>query len=731
MKKKIFLMVAAILALCLTCGMLLVACNPNKGNNNGGGGGGEAQESWTESVSTMNKDLEERFSKNDNQFVTENGRKFVADFELELAIDDKTEKNADASYKLIGKANIDVDAFGTQFYLAVTENKEGYTTPKTLFGIGYEDIQNSPYFYFNINDGGYKKVHGFSLHQLMLDLDAKNGTEAQASEESIWDKIVGYIKPYFDDPISIFTTLGGTGLLGEKGTRANYGNSFIYNINVPGIIKTLSSALNEDFLTGFIKLPAEAVKEVVNVITKIPVFNGCTDLKGVWDVIGGMLQYTKVSYRIDFADNSGEITGMGFTVNYIENGSKPTPVGDYTLSLNKIRVDLGDPIADIFAGTGIDEVADDAAINILKFSVDGVAIGMKNVAEEGAAPSYEENHRYTISVDADLNPFALMELVGRDRGEGADTNIANAIKKLGYLHIEINEVNAENEIINNILLIHTKTEEGYIIAQFKGMKEDVNDLPVEIGGRYSIQELVEYIGILSRQKSASAAASDFNSIINTVKKVIGYVQDIWAMIDVDFNNIASEGVTVEISNLMNYIASKLNFPEGDFVGTLIKNRIATLDGGSDIINIKVSDAKYGVCDTVDTQTIKGFIYGESTDKMAVGVKEGTTLNYTADAGSAGNTVNGFYFGSKAGEPAVTFIDIDGQEFAGIAHLYYVDYDPSIVGQEQTVTAYFGQGTSLTQIFALAPGALGDIAKYPLSGIMSAQFQVTIPAPAAA
>lgn len=143
MKKKIFLMVAAILALCLTCGMLLVACNPDKPNPTPPPT--DAQESWSESVTTMNKELSQKL-KDNQQFNPNGGRKFVADFELELAIDDKTEANADASYKLIGKANISVDSFDTQFYLAITENKEGYTTPKTLFGLGYDDDATNPYF---------------------------------------------------------------------------------------------------------------------------------------------------------------------------------------------------------------------------------------------------------------------------------------------------------------------------------------------------------------------------------------------------------------------------------------------------------------------------------------------------------------------------------------------------------------------------------------------------------
>lgn len=726
MKKKIFLMVAAILALCLTCGMLLVACNPDKPNPTPPPT--DAQESWSESVTTMNKELSQKL-KDNKQFNPNGGRKFVADFELELAIDDKTEANADASYKLIGRANINVDAFDTQFYLAITENKEGYTTPKTLFGLGYDDDATNPYFYININGGGYKKINAFSLHQLMLDLDAKEGNKSSEAVSSAfgWDEIKGIFEGILADPSSIFDLLSTMELIKTDGTRANYGNSFIYEFNLPAIINAVSSVVNDKLITD--NLGQEGLTQIMGVIKKIPVFANCSSIADVWKSIGEYIQFTKLSYRIDFAENSNEIIGMGFTVNYInylnEESSQPTPIGDYTLSLNKLRIDQGTPIADIFAGTGIDEVADDAAINILKFSIDGVAIGMKNVAGEGATPSYEENHRFTISVDADLNPFALMELVGRDRGEGADTNIANAIKKLGYLHIEINEVNAENEIVQNILLIHTKTEEGYIIAQFSGLGSTDSDL----GGVYNIQELVEYIGVLSRQKSASAAAEvDFNKILEIAKKVIGYVKDIWAMVDVDFKNIASEGVTLEISNLLDYLVTALNVPSGGMID--LANIIRGLDGDSDLLNIKVSDAKYGVCETVDTKSIKGFVYGGS-EKLAVGIKEGTELKYTADAGIAGYTVNGFYFG-EVGSPVVTFIDTNGQEFSALAHLYYVDYDPSIVGQEQTVTAYFGQCTYLTNMIGmLGPGVAGDIAKYPLSGIMSAQFKVTIPAPAAA
>lgn len=592
MKKKIFLMVAAILALCLTCGMLLVACNPDKGNNNGGntGGGGEAQESWSESVTTMNKELSQKL-KDNQQFNPNGGRKFVADFELELAIDDKTEANADASYKLIGKANISVDSFDTQFYLAITENKEGYTTPKTLFGLGYDDDATNPYFYFNINDGGYKKINAFSLHQLMLDLDAKEGNKSSEAVSSAlgWDEIKGVFEGILADPSSIFDLLSTMELIKTNGTRANYGNSFIYEFNLPAIINAVSSVVNDKLITD--NLGQEGLTQIMGVIKKIPVFANCSSIADVWKSIGEYIQFTKLSYRIDFAENSNEIIGMGFTVNYIENGSKPTPIGDYTLSLNKIRVDIGEPIADIFAGTGIDEVADDAAINILKFSVDGKVLGYSS--DNLNVP----NKYYNIDIDMDLNPFKLMSLVGKATGEGANERIANAIKELGYINITIDEVTADNEFVKNILTLHSNTEEGIIVLGVTAHKA-LGNVSIAAGGVYDINELVNVIGLLvdkSQATSSAVAAADFdfNKVINIVKKVAGYFKY--------FNvaNIVNNGVTVNAKDLVNQLFTDLTgkAPEGT-----VANAIASVLG-SDVFNIKFSEFKYGECTEKETSTI--------------------------------------------------------------------------------------------------------------------------------
>lgn len=518
MKKKIFLMVAAILALCLTCGMLLVACNPDKPNPTPPPT--DAQESWSESVTTMNKELSQKL-KDNKQFNPNGGRKFVADFELELAIDDKTEANADASYKLIGRANINVDAFDTQFYLAITENKEGYTTPKTLFGLGYDDDATNPYFYININGGGYKKINAFSLHQLMLDLDAKEGNKSSEAVSSAfgWDEIKGIFEGILADPSSIFDLLSTMELIKTDGTRANYGNSFIYEFNLPAIINAVSSVVNDKLITD--NLGQEGLTQIMGVIKKIPVFANCSSIADVWKSIGEYIQFTKLSYRIDFAENSNEIIGMGFTVNYIENGSKPTPIGDYTLSLNKIRVDIGEPIADIFAGTGIDEVADDAAINILNFHFD-TFVNAKNA--EGAVVN-----KYKVTFDVDIDPFQLMELVGKAKGDGADQRIADALAKLGYFNITVDKYNADGtSLVENVVTIKSvnNAESGLIE---KVVVYAANAGSPEGGSEYTIMQIIEAVKNAFAPKSAEAtAAADGLSakIVAVINKVISLIQKI-------------------------------------------------------------------------------------------------------------------------------------------------------------------------------------------------------------
>lgn len=728
MKKKIFLMVAAILALCLTCGMLLVACNPDKPNPTPPPT--DAQESWSESVTTMNKELSQKL-KDNQQFNPNGGRKFVADFELELAIDDKTEANADASYKLIGKANISVDSFDTQFYLAITENKEGYTTPKTLFGLGYDDDATNPYFYFNINDGGYKKINAFSLHQLMLDLDAKEGNKSSEAVSSAlgWDEIKKVFEGILADPSSIFDLLSTMELIKTNGTRANYGNSFIYEFNLPAIINAVSSVVNDKLITD--NLGQEGLTQIMGVIKKIPVFANCSSIADVWKSIGEYIQFTKLSYRIDFAENSNEIIGMGFTVNYInylnEESSQPTPIGDYTLSLNKIRVDIGEPIADIFAGTGIDEVADDAAINILKFSVDGKVLGYSS--DNLNVP----NKYYNIDIDMDLNPFKLMSLVGKATGEGANERIANAIKELGYINITIDEVTADDEFVKNILTIHSNTSDGIVVATVSSHKV-MSQVSAGVGGVYDINELVNVIGLLvdkSQATSSAVAAADFdfNKVINIVKKVAGYFKY--------FNvaNIVNNGVTVNAKDLVNQLFTEFtgNAPDST-VASALKDVL-----GSDVLNIKIGQFKYGECTRKSLTDINANIrtnsntFGSDAENISDSlIKEITSIGLEGKQIAKGDS-NFYNYMKNTNEGYDIYemkgINLAGEEVTTSGFIFRTEgFDPNTVGK-QNVKFYIAIANDFVEakstIESLGKVTLNIDPLVPLYGVLVYETEIEV------
>lgn len=751
MKKKIFLMVAAILALCLTCGMLLVACN--KGGNTGGGGGGDlpdAQESWEENTSVMNQELSRRFGEN-KQFNPNGGRKFVADFEIELKLDDKTEANADASYKLIARANLDVDSFDTQIYLAVTEEKEGYTTPKTLFGLGYQDSATNPYIYININDGGYKKINGFSIGQLILDLKAKENNGAVSSADDTWTMILQALQGFVKDPSLIFSTLSEVGILGKEndgkfyGTRENYGDSFVYPVNVSKLIEMVSGILNDDNVINIIakdrlanaqtedeknKIKAEVKAQIADVIHKVPIpfFANCDSINEIWLTISDFMQFTKVSYRIDFAKNSNEITGMGFTVNYIENDNGiPRPYGDYTLSLNTLRLDQGTPIADIFAGTGIDEVADDAAINILKFSVDGKVLGYSS--DNLNVP----NKYYNIDIDMDLNPFKLMSLVGKATGEGANERIANAIKELGYINITIDEVTADDEFVKNILTIHSNTSDGIVVATVSSHKV-MSQVSAGVGGVYDINELVNVIGLLvdkSQATSSAVAAADFdfNKVINIVKKVAGYFKY--------FNvaNIVNNGVTVNAKDLVNQLFTEFtgNAPDGT-VASALKDVL-----GSDVLNIKIGQFKYGECTRKSLTDINANIrtnsntFGSDAENISDSlIKEITSIGLEGKQIAKGDSnFYNYMKNTNAGYDIYEMkgINLAGEEVTTSGFIFRTEgFDPNTVGK-QNVKFYIAIANDFVEakstIESLGKVTLNIDPLVPLYGVLVYETEIEV------
>lgn len=124
MKRKLFLALIAVLVICLTCGMLLVACN-NKDDNGGGGGGGNNPGGGTVVPPVTAKDI-----------ITDAAEKFDA-----VAKDTTGEKEFNLGIELV----------------AVNENDA------VKFALVTETIGGKDYIYGSVNGGDMMAFNGFDL----------------------------------------------------------------------------------------------------------------------------------------------------------------------------------------------------------------------------------------------------------------------------------------------------------------------------------------------------------------------------------------------------------------------------------------------------------------------------------------------------------------------------------------------------------------------------------------
>ena len=130
MKKKAFLFVIAVLVLCLTCGMLLVACdkdddNNNNNNNNNGPTSSLVPAESGEVMTAVITGLDEANKADDGEFA----------FSLEIV-----------------QSDMDAANYGT------------------LFGLAYEKIGDDYFIYAAAGNGNYIKINGAPIGQILDDL---------------------------------------------------------------------------------------------------------------------------------------------------------------------------------------------------------------------------------------------------------------------------------------------------------------------------------------------------------------------------------------------------------------------------------------------------------------------------------------------------------------------------------------------------------------------------------
>lgn len=695
------LLIVLVLVLCLST-VVLAACNDDK----------NPPETPPVDTSVATSTMIEEIIDNITSSVGI-GENFVVDLEAAFVLDDKTSNNNDVTYKLTGKGNVALQdgakESDTDFAIEIVEQKG--EAKKVLLGIAYEVIDNEPFFFINLVDSGYKKINGYSMTALYNLATGSATTQADGDGGLNLNigEIVGLVMPI---------------LFGDKGKVENNVYTLRFDLAktvgkiesmkdlVLGVLPNLGmteddlDALIAEYLGGLSYEQKGNTIHVSDLQTLLNFLKYGISLSG--DVVFAFDandKFVNASASFDFA-NTGE------------------DVGNYTLRVDKMQIGPSDTAVDVFAGFPLtkDERANAQAVNLLNFSLKGNATAFD--AENNI------KHKYTIEVQSDIEPFALFDLLkGTDKA-----NILATLKKLGYFHLEINEVfdkpaEGETPAPINIITLHSKFEEGFAVLNVHANKALIYN--VGIGGVYDFDALIDVIGKLTAPSDEPQEPSDQptepaeeTNIMDTLKTVISTIQDVLGYFTLD--NMEEDGVTVALKDLVFMICDMVGLDTGGLTGTGIS---AILD--CEKMNIQLQTPTHGTCTQVETSTIKCGI--RQSSKLNSNGLSGAQTSFIKEIksldGFQGKTLQGdgalvkYLQGYVAFDKVFTMtgIDLAGNEVLTSGFIMAADgFDPN-KADVQDVTLYIAVANDLLDLSSML--AVDDL--IPLSGTLKFKTQIEV------
>lgn len=654
MKRKLFLAVIMVLVLCLTCGMLLVACDKDDPVEP------TPPPSTDEPITVPSADV-----------WPEVQAYLQANNEYALALEIKA------------------------------KDENGNPTGNPIFGLAFEKIGDEYVMYGNVGSNSYIKLKGFDIIGLIDKIDSLVGTF------DIGDLLKG-------QSVKSLLEMVGAMIWAE--------DALLYNNNVYDFTFDIS---------GILDLIGPILAEIENIDATVAGFIGVTV-----EELGSTVQTVADVIGLKYDSTNGIVNGL---INAIADLVNTHDISIVIGTGDAVTNDENNPFGGVITGINAD-LRESAAQNLLKFSVDGTVTGYKNQAE-GAPVA---NHTYTIDVDVDINPFELLAIVDALKpetvGEGEDATtqikvdmskeeIIDMIKKVGYIGVQVNEVGADNAVIQNILTLYYNSGD-YAVAALQSHPV-MGQARLGLGGVYNLDALIDVVGMLTAPAGGAADPQEGSDsgfdIMGLLETVMGYI---------DLDNIAADGVTIDFAGLVPEIV-KLIMPEGN----------ATVEGavmdvlGSDSLNIKFGAFNFGKSEKTEAKDLIANLRLGSNEYTNSSLTENHG-NYIVDITGApglndgteipvGSAITTNMTVANIGKEVFLFngTDIDGNAAvtSGII-MDVIGFDPNTLG-EQTVTVYVGVVTDF--YFAIETiNGLGVLENpivldpmWPLFGVL--RYDVTI------
>lgn len=446
MKKKIFLAVIAIFVICLTCGMLFVACN-EKEDDNGGKKPGDI------TIETTAGDV---FAAVVNEFG---------------AVADGTSKEYNVALEIVAG-----------------------DTP--VFTLAFEQYQDKDYIYAAVGNE-FVKINGFDVGGVVVEvlnwLVGRDGTiagmvpvNAAGFNESVGSllaemNILSSSCEADDDAYRVGLNMSSiAGLLSGlnvDGKIAEAGLSGIIDPIVGALIKLLKIDLGED-----VKPSVGALIDYIGENVDVNAYFGFND---------------------DAADTSAEPFGKFDISKKIADARKLPAINALNIS-TQIKIDALDietpaePETPDEGGTAAEPTRNTSYVLDIDIDLDPFVLVRKYGEYEFGILSMIGKEGYLME-----DGFKLFI---DDKKFSMDT-IMDMVADAGYLHISLDEVAIEasegvavGDVVKNLFTLHFNSEEGKVIASASVVNEvglDVAELaPYSIGGVYEMEALTTVIDML-------------------------------------------------------------------------------------------------------------------------------------------------------------------------------------------------------------------------------------------
>lgn len=775
MKKKAFLFVIAALVLCLTCGMLLVACDKDDDNNNN----------------------------NNNNNNTE-------DVFVDASIDDVF-STVVTKLDAANKANDGEFAFA----LEVEQTDSEGANSGTLFGLAYEKIGDDYFIYAAAGNDNYVKINAAPLGQIINDvltlvtanvdgITMKDGYPAFTifgREISLSPDVIGSLP-------TLLSSFLGFDLFDYAEESINGDGAYILHINIADILEQLPGVVKT--VAGFID--SEAVAGLPNNASLAQTIEALAGLKS------GTIDGYVAKYAGDIFEGQ-QIQTLADLLGYFAEAVDTIDVKLAFMFDTRVADDATNPFTDIVAISS--DVRDAAnAINVLNLNLDATLAGYTEVTDgDNSITVSGDEKNYEVSVDMNLDLFAaadMLHLVAEaERSQTAvdkpveptapgadatdeekaeyeqamaeyntalekynayraavdkyfDDNFASTmvgiLDKVGYLNITVNEVDEEGEVVGNILTFYLNGADGYavITANVYSTTDNVlagEDGVIELGGVYDFEALVDYIIVMmeegwngSPETFATGAADpcgvfkhedanndgDCDICGNPMPGIMDYVTAVLNMATSNFQMLTDDsgamtGIRLNVQGIIdavfeNFVSDgKLSIPD-EFLANLV-------GGVQDAGNGQVTFALLGGIEAFDIAVqIPTRVYGAVStpaagsyagEKLACGIAagEGAAVSYDANAYYA----NGFVL---EGKYTVTYIDgTTATLSADKLQLVWVDADSNAPGTE--VTAYVTVANETLKNMIAKSDEIGhdttnyyhNKVAYPLSGLLKITLEV--------